>query len=118
MVDDITTRFLRPGYAVGDADDWPASGFAETPGADARCRIFLATTDNERLRAAFGAFGPPAVIAAADWLCQRVTGETIENARSLSVRELERALALSPTQRYAGALAIDALANAMVNLGR
>ncbi|WP_423823664.1 iron-sulfur cluster assembly scaffold protein [Salinisphaera sp. SPP-AMP-43] len=117
-MDEVTTRFLQPAYAVGNVDDWPASGFGETPGADARCRIFLAIADDERLRAAFGAFGPPPVIAAADWTCQRVTGETIENARSLSVRELERALALSPTQRYAGALAIDALANAMINLGR
>lgn len=116
----ITTRFLRPAYAVapGRAIDWSASAVAETPGEDACCRVFLALDDKDALRAAFAAFGPPVVIACADWLCEQITGQGPDKARTLTLADVEEALALTPTQRYAGLVAIDALANALVNLGR
>ncbi|MGN8198957.1 iron-sulfur cluster assembly scaffold protein [Salinisphaera sp. RV14] len=116
----IMARFLRPARAVAPetAAGWPASGAAETPGEDARCRVFLARDDAARLRAAFAAFGPPVVVACADWVCEQVTGQTAEFARILTLADVEKALALTPTQRYAGLVAIDALANAMINLGR
>lgn len=116
----VRARFLRPRYAVapGAVDAWPASGFADTPGEDARCRIFLAVAEDGRLRAAFAAFGPPVVIACADWICERVTAETVEIRRTITLADVEKALALTPTQRYAGLLAIDALSNAMINLGQ
>ncbi|MGB7756674.1 MAG: iron-sulfur cluster assembly scaffold protein [Salinisphaera sp.] len=113
-------RFLRPGYAVDPAalDAWPASGAAETPGEDARCRVFLALDETGCLRAAFAAFGPPVVVACADWVCERVAGQAVEFTRIITLADVEKALALAPTQRYAGLVAIDALANAVINLGR
>lgn len=113
-------RFLGPACAVDPqaVDAWAASGTAETPGEDARCRVFLALDDAGRLRAAFAAFGPPVVVACADWVCERVAGQTVEFTRILTLADVEEALALTPTQRYAGLVAIDALANAVINLGR
>ena len=118
--DAVQVRFLCPAHAVdpGAIDAWPASGVADTPGEDARCRVFLALDDEGRLQAAFAAFGPPAVIACADWLCERVTGQTVEFMRTLTLADVEKALALTPTQRYAGLVAIDALSNAVINLGQ
>lgn len=111
-------RFLRPAYSV-DADGrgrWAASGAADTPGEDARCRVFLAADDAGRLQAGFAAFGPPAVIAAADWVCEHATGQTVEFLHTPTLADVEKALALTPTQRYAGLVAIDALANAVIHL--
>ncbi|KEZ75840.1 iron-sulfur cluster assembly scaffold protein [Salinisphaera hydrothermalis] len=118
--DAIRARFLRPTYAVdADAvDAWPASGAADTPGEDARCRVFLAVGNDGRLKAAFAAFGPPVVIACADWICERVTAQTVEITHTVTLADVEKALALTPTQRYAGLLAIDALSNAVINLGQ
>lgn len=116
--DPILARFLRPSCAAGTADNdrWQASGTAETPGEDARCRIFLNRDEAGRLQAAFAAFGPPAVIAAGDWICECVTGQTGEFTRTITSTDVENALSLSPTQRYAGLVAVDALTNAMSNL--
>lgn len=118
--DELSARFLCPAHAVGPdrANRWAVSGAADTPGEDARCRIFLALDDTDRVRAGFAAFGPPVVVACADWLCERVTGQTVEFTRTLTLADVEKALALAPTQRYAGLVAIDALANAVINLGR
>jgi NifU-like protein involved in Fe-S cluster formation len=116
--DPVLARFLRPAFALA-ADslaDWPASGVAETPGADARCRIVLAEQAGGRLAAAFAAFGPPEVIACADWLCERVAGQTVSAAHAVTVPEVETALALPPVQRYAGAIAVDALHHALTTL--
>lgn len=120
MCDPVIERFLRPTHAlaIGAEQSWPASGLAETAGEDARCRIFVAVDPAGRMQAAFLAFGPPVVIACADWICERVTGQTVEFTRTMALVEVEKALALKPTQRYAGLVAIDALADAMVNLGR
>lgn len=113
-------RFLHPAHAVDPAAKraWQASGVADTPGEDARCRIFVDVDGLDRLRAAFAAFGPPVVIACADWVCERVTGQTDEFSFTLTSANVEKALDLTPTQRYAGLLAIDALVNAVVNLRR
>lgn len=111
-------RFLHPARAVdavaGQA--WQASGAAETPGEDARCRIFVAVDGSNRLQTAFAAFGPPVVIACADWVCEHVAGQPVEYTCTLTLADVEKALALTPSQRYAGLVAIDALANAVVHL--
>lgn len=113
-------RFLSPSHAFDDCviDKWHSEGAADTPGEDARCRIWLRRDDTTQdLQAVFALFGPPIAVAAADWLCEQVCGETIETARGLTPRDVEQALALAPAQRYAGLLVIDALASALANLG-
>lgn len=116
-------RFLAPRHALSECAiiQWQGVGDADTPGEDAQCRIHLACEqeDNERriVAAAFAAFGPPVVVACADWLCEQLRDRTINDARSLKLRDIEQALALAPGERYAALLAIDALASALGNLG-
>lgn len=115
------SRFLAPERAIEycASEQWHSEGVADTPGADARCHIWLRRDEQtQTLQAVFALFGPPVAVAAADWVCEQVCGETIEAARGLTPRHVEQALALTPPQRYAGVLVIDALANALVNLGK
>lgn len=113
------SRFLAPHYGLSASavDDWQASGAADTPGEDARCRIWLGYAADAQLIARFAVFGPPVAIAAADWICEQVDGHRLEAVYNLTATNVERALALAPAQRYAGLLATDALANALVNMG-
>ncbi|MES1927299.1 FeS cluster assembly scaffold IscU [Salinisphaera sp. T31B1] len=93
---------------------WQGSGSADTPGADAVCRMLLCLgEDGQRIKhAAFEVFGPPVAVACADWACEWLSDRTIAAARSLSVKDFEQALALAPSQRYAALLVADALAEA------
>jgi hypothetical protein len=117
-------RFLAPRHALAEYDiiQWQGVGEADTPGEDAYCRIHIACThsgaDERIVAAAFAAFGPPVVVACADWVCERLHERTIDEARSLSLREIEQALTLAPGERYAALLAGDAVARALGNLGR
>ena len=127
VADAWRARFLAPRQAYANCDiiQWQGVGEADTPGADALCRLYLQTgaaageaNESTRIaRAAFAAFGPPMVIACADWACEWLGERTIADARGLSVQDFEAALALSPSDRYAALLVIDALASALVNLG-
>lgn len=114
----MTARFLQPGHAVDPASSakWQASGQAQTPGADASCRVFVSVAGDGRLQAGFAAFGPPVVIACADWLCEWAEQQTPSTASAVTLKDIEQALALSATQRYAGLLVMDALANALMKL--
>jgi NifU-like protein involved in Fe-S cluster formation len=118
--DERRQRFLHPRHALAEYVNmtWQTTGAADTPGADARCQIYLTAggTDPRLTAAGFAAFGPPVVVACADWVCEHIGGRTIARARSLSAREVERALALVPAERYAALLVIDALAGALANL--
>ena len=116
----VLAHFLDPGHALGAAceSEWDASAVVETPGEDARCRIVLRRDGDRGLRAAFAAFGPPEVIACADWLCERVDGKRVGTVKHLVVKDLEQALSLGPTQRYAGAMVVDAFNQAIRILER
>jgi|AntDeeMetagen681_2_1112603.scaffolds.fasta_scaffold02260_3 NifU-like protein involved in Fe-S cluster formation len=114
-------RFLAPRHALCDhaISQWHGVGEADTPGEDARCGMYLALAQNDGekriVAAAFTAFGPPVVVACADWFCQRLNECTIEDARSLDLRAAEHDLALAPEQRYAALLISDALSAALDN---
>ena len=112
-------RFLAPRHALADCVimQWQGVGRADTPGADARCAIYLAVDGQAAAAriatAAFAVFGPPVAIASADWVCEQLTGCTIAQARCLGGRDLEQALGLAPAERYAALLVLDALADAL-----
>lgn len=115
-------RFLAPRHALCEyaIDEWQGLGEADTPGEDARCGIYIAlapaTGEPRIVAAAFTAFGPPVVVACADWLCERLQDRTINGARGLDLRDAEQDLALAPDQRYAALLVIDALGAALDNV--
>lgn len=112
-------RFFAPAHALHacGAAAWHACGVADTPAADAVCELYLTVEADLVSRAAFTLYGPPVAIVCADWLCETLTGRTIAFARGLPVQDLEHALALAPDERYGALLAMDALANALANLG-
>ena len=116
-------RFIAPRHALIDSaiEQWQSVGEADTPASDAHCRMYLACAGPGSTRhihaAAFAAYGPPVVIACIDWLCERVQDTTVDDVRGIDLQAIEQALALSPRQRYAALLAIDALASALDNLG-
>ncbi|GAB3670122.1 iron-sulfur cluster assembly scaffold protein [Salinisphaera aquimarina] len=116
-------RFLAPRHALAECDiiEWHGDGVADTPGADARCRLRVEIDtrgDAPRIRrAVFSVFGPPVAVACADWACEWLGDRTIDAARGLMVEDFEQALALAPGERYAALLVIDALASVLVNLG-
>lgn len=116
-------RFLAPRHALVDCAiiQWHGVGEADTPGADARCRIHLACATDAAVgpiaAAAFSVFGPPVAVACADWLCEQVAQTHIGEAGDIEPRYIEQALALAPEERYAALLATDALASALNNLG-
>lgn len=109
-------RFLQPGHAVAGHRAGQVVGRADTPAADAVCEIHLAVEAGRIDDARFALYGPPVAIACADWLCERISGRTIEAARGLSTQDMETALALAPEARYGAVLALDALNDAMTHL--
>ncbi|HLQ85393.1 MAG TPA: iron-sulfur cluster assembly scaffold protein [Salinisphaeraceae bacterium] len=114
--DERLRRFLQPDHALHARRTWQARGAADTPGADALCEIYLAIADEQIVEAAFAAYGPPIVVACADWLCEQLGGRTIAVMRGLSEADLQAALALAAEERYAGMLVFDALQDALANL--
>jgi len=110
-------RFLAPRHALDKCAiiQWQGRGVANTPAADAQCRMLLALAEDETriAQAAFAMFGPPVAIACADWACEWLADRTITAARSLNVQDFEQALSLAPEQRYGALLVVDALANAL-----
>ena|SRR5699024_5600313 len=109
-------RFLRPQFALAETAPTMLVGRADTPAADAVCALYLVLDDAGIVDLRFAVYGPPVAVACADWLCEAATGRTIDAARGLSIQDIERALALTPEQRYGALLALDALTNALSQL--
>lgn len=58
-------------------------------------------------------YGCPPAIAAAEWLCERLEGQTLAAARSLTTADVTAALDLTSEQGHAAQTVIDALAYAL-----
>ncbi len=118
-------RFLAPRHALAaDADctGWLV-GRATSPVDDARLAIYLAPAAHHRVPriARFGAYGPPILIACADWICEYLEGlrEPLANvALGASgvdtplwppIDWFERALAIAATDRFAVIAVQDAM---------
>lgn len=118
-------RFLAPRHALAaDADctGWLV-GRATTPAVDARLAIYLAPSANSRAPrvARFGAYGPPVLVACADWVCEYLEGlqEPLANVALGAdgvdaplwppIDWFERALALAATDRFAVIAVQDAM---------
>jgi len=110
----VWRHFRAPHGGCGLSDSSALVGEADTPGSDAVVRLEIALDGNHHIeRAAFRAYGCPACIAAASWLCAHVEGRTLAQARCLTVTEIERALELPADKRHCVLLALDALAAAL-----
>lgn len=111
-------RFLAPRHALpADADRSRfVVGRATTPGTDARVALFLAqepAAGESGLTACFAVYGPPVLIACADWVCEQLGADGVNTARCPSTRVIESALALAAEDRFAVVAVQDALADAL-----
>ncbi|MEC9408223.1 MAG: iron-sulfur cluster assembly scaffold protein [Pseudomonadota bacterium] len=86
----------------------PYVGHATTPAGDDRVQIWLAVRDGGIETARFRAHGGPAVLCAADWLCEYCEGQALDGL-ALTPAMVMSALNLSRLQMPAALLAIDAL---------
>lgn len=106
----IRECFLAPAHA--GRLPAAASGRADSASAGAVVEVDLTVNAGTIGAAAFRAYGPPATVAAADWVCGWAAGRTLAAARGLSVQALAQALALPAGQRECALVVLDALAAA------
>lgn len=108
----VRQRFMSPGHA-GTLEPGVTTGRGESPGADLLLELDVRIQAGNIVAAAFRAHGCPATVAAADWLCERVTGESLGVAGRLTAQDIEAALELAPEKRVCCLVAIDALGAAL-----
>lgn len=90
------------------------SGRASAPGdLDLALYLSLAPDGVTIGEARFRARACPAGIAAADWACEWLRGRTLDEARGLTVEDIESGAGLAPDRRDRGLLVEDALAAAL-----
>lgn len=115
----VDRRFLAPRHVATDIDIEQCQADAEqdTPGTQATCRLFVRRQADGGLHVRFRVFGPPTVIAAADWLCEQVEHAAPADTQAITSSDVATALALAPAERHVGVLVVDVLASALSNLG-
>lgn len=111
-------RFLAPSHALPASADRSRFlvGRAATPGADARVALFLASNTaggESGSNAYFAVYGPPVLIACADWICENLGDVGINTTRCPSIRVIESALSLAAEDRFAAVAVQEALADAL-----
>ena len=116
----VIDRFLTPAHAAADSDidQWHIEAGQYTSGNGVWCWLLVQPVYAHSYRARFLAYGPPAVIAAADWLCEQVERDGIDVTARIKPGDVAAALDLAASERHIGILVIDALATAASNLGR
>lgn len=105
----VWQRFAAPTHAGALAPPAVRTGRVESPGADATLELDVCLVDGVVAASAFRAHGCPATVAAADWLCERLSGRRPHEAMALTARHIEAALELAPEKRVCCLLAVDAL---------
>ncbi|PWN55628.1 hypothetical protein DEH80_11010 [Abyssibacter profundi] len=110
LMDGLRARFDALRWAADDRIAHRARfvGQATTPAGDDRVEIWLAVVDGRIETARFRAHGGPAVLCAADWLCEYCEGRELAAAPPVPA-EIMKALALPRVQMPAALLAVDAL---------
>lgn len=109
----VWQRFMSPGYAGLLTESYAAVGRAESPGGGLVIEIALRAQDNVIREIGFHAYGCPATVAAADWLCESSQGKPVGDAQALSTHDIEKALELAPEKRVCCLVALDALSTAL-----
>lgn len=90
------------------------TGESRYPRCGDRLTLHLSITDDRIMEASFEARACAPVIAVASLGVQRITGLTLNEARELSILELDRELGgLPPSKRHAYLLFLESLQNAI-----
>lgn len=109
-VEHLRARFARLAHAW-TADQPPAAavcGQADTPAGADVVQIWLTVHADRISHAVFRAHGGPATLCAADWVCETVTGGSVDAAMPDAAAVLA-ALDLPRVSMPAALLAVDAL---------
>lgn len=112
---EVAKRFRAPRCAgtLESAQGW---GEAGGPSTGTWTRIQLRLGDGGTIaEARFQCFGCPSAVAAASWLCERVTGGSITAARELRGLDIAEALGLAAEKLSVALVAEDALGAALKN---
>lgn len=104
----VAARFFSPSYALGvEQNPAAAVGRSGARAAGSLVEMHLFRRADGRLHARFRAYGDPATIAAADWVCEQVDG--CERCVPPAVAECMRGLELPGRCKYAAHHAVAAL---------
>lgn len=107
-------RNPRNRHALSDATNVGESGF---PRCGDRITLYLNVTDGRITEASFEARACAPVIAVASLGTQEITGLSIDDARELSILELDRRLGgLPPSKRHAYLVFLESLQNAITQI--
>ncbi len=112
----IRSRVVAPRFGGRLASDFAICyrGMAQATVCADVTRLELGCSDQGAIIAARHlTYGCPPAIAAAEWLCQRLEGETLAVARNLSVADVTAGLGLVGVQEHAAQTVIAALASAL-----
>lgn len=108
----VWRRFAAPRHAAKLAQA-TATGNAQSPGGELVLELDVRVAAQTVVEAAFRAYGCPATVAAADWLCERIANEDVAAAGAVEPQAIEAALELAPAQRVCCLVAVDALGAAL-----
>lgn len=112
----VLARFRAPRYVQLASDEpLPAVGVDGNRTAGGVVEIHLRRNPDATLTARFRAYGDPATIAAADWLCEQLDGQGVDVAHPRGP-DIEKALALPGRNAHSAAVAARALERALANL--
>lgn len=106
-------RFREPAFAGVLEPPGICTGAAQSPGGDLVVELDLRVRQNAITDAAFRAHGCPTTVAAADWLCAHVCGESVPTATAITAQDIEQALQLMPHKRGCCLVVIDAFGAAL-----
>ncbi len=111
----VMDHFTHP-RNMGEMPDPDAVGEATNPVCGDTMRLFLKVEDGRIIDATFLTFGCGAAIAASSMTTELIKGRTIEEALTISDRDVVEALGgLPPTKVHCSVLAEKALESAMAD---
>ncbi|MEM7377863.1 MAG: iron-sulfur cluster assembly scaffold protein [Pseudomonadota bacterium] len=113
----VRSRFRAPRFGLTHPPtEGGCRGSSGARAAGALVEMHLVLQGDGTLQARFRAYGDPATIAAADWVCEQADGATWP-VTPPTVRAVSRALALPASRQHAAQHAVDALRAALDRLG-
>ncbi|MDN5939437.1 MAG: iron-sulfur cluster assembly scaffold protein [Salinisphaera sp.] len=110
---ELRARFLRARHAGRLDGPGLCSGRASADAGDAMVEVDLRVANGEIIASAFRAYGCPATIAVADWVCEALVGRTIAAAGSINTRVVEQASGLPAAKRDCAVVVLDAVVTAL-----
>lgn len=114
---EVWRRFRAPAHAglLTGADTH--AGEARTPASRAVLRLAVRWAQGRVAEARFQAHGCPSTIAAGEWLCERIQGQSLAELQTLTARDVADTLQLPPLRRHCAVMAEDALRQVLDQAG-